>query len=856
MKIYSSGGEVILDVIVDDDSYRNRAIMGDHNLTLHFALAEHVELPVGAWCEFQAVKYYLMRPEALMMKHTRHFEYTAVFESDQYRAGTWKMRCIYTDEKKAELSDGSLEFSLTATALEHLQMVVDNLNYRSSGWDVGECVDGGTKTVSYNHNSVLEALKMIADEFETEFEIAGKTVSLHRLSYYKTAPLALSYGRGNGIRPDVRRSNTDDVMPVERLWVQGGKQNIDRSKYGAKRLHLPKGGTLGYDGEHFEGEDGFDSSAAKYYAADSKGMCITRSDKALATNAEDSLDCTEVYPKRVGTVGQVVVRDAEKNWYDIYDEEIPDSLDYNQCLIDGEEMTIIFQTGMLAGKEFGVNRYNHGEGRQERYFELTPQEIDGEVMPNSVFTPAEGDTYAVFGCTLPDAYINDAATKTGSEWEMMRQAMKYMWEHEEEKYTISASLDGIWAKKDWVNVGGRIRLGSWVKFTDGRFFPDGVLVRITGVKDYVNRPHSPEIELSNDAVSSGFSTSMKKIESVPVVIEDARRQSKQYTKRRFQDAQDTVEALQELVEAGFGQFTDGITPITVRTMQMLVGDESLQYRFVSSMTSPKAADPPLTYSPATKQLTAAASIIQHMTLGIADLSDAHSVSEYKFWNVGSYVSAVLDDASKRYYIYIRAEKTTQAAEFILSETVKDMEEEYDYYFLYGILNAEYEGDRSIAELFGFTEILPGRVTTDKIVSSDGLTYFDLAGSVIGGNIKFRSTGGSERSVSSLEGDISALQADIDEAAEKADAANATLTSWASDGKISPTEKTGLKQTLSDIQADYPEVVSRCEHYGVSHAEFDVIYTNAVTALKKYTAATPPVIDIGSDYDNVTGLRVA
>ena len=47
MKIYNSSGQEVLDVQVEDNSFRHRVVMGDHNLTLHYSLAEHVELPVG-----------------------------------------------------------------------------------------------------------------------------------------------------------------------------------------------------------------------------------------------------------------------------------------------------------------------------------------------------------------------------------------------------------------------------------------------------------------------------------------------------------------------------------------------------------------------------------------------------------------------------------------------------------------------------------------------------------------------------------------------------------------------------------------------------------------------------------------
>ena len=71
-------------------------------------------------------------------------------------------------------------------------------------------------------------------------------------------------------------------------------------------------------------------------------------------------------------------------------------------IIEGETATISFQKGMLAGddKQFEF-KYNHSERR----FELVPQEIDGVTMPNETFKPAVGDTYAIFGIMLPDAYI-------------------------------------------------------------------------------------------------------------------------------------------------------------------------------------------------------------------------------------------------------------------------------------------------------------------------------------------------------------------------------------------------------------------------------------------------------------------
>lgn len=728
MIIYNNAGSKVLEIEVDDNSYRNRAVMGDHSLTLYYSLPEHVEIPVGSYCEFQGETFTLKRPENFKMKHKRLFEYTVLFDPPEANAKVWKFR---------NPVDGRLKFSLTAKPHEHLQMFVDNMNRRDKGWTVGECIDGVETLIAYDHDFCIDALTRMASTFKTEYEFTGKRVSLRKIEYNKSNPLPLSYGRGNGFKPGVGRSNTGDNPPTEILFVQGGTDNIDPSKYGSSELLLPKNQTLAYDGEHFEDEDGFIAKNARRYVVDEAGLSIRRDDKQLSSLAEDSLDCSEIYPKRVGTVSTVVAVDEKNNFYDIVDTSIPSSLNYEECLIEGETMTVVFQTGMLAGREFEVKYYHNAvKGKVARRFEIVPADIDGQTMPNATFSPKAGDKYAVFKCMLPSAYICDNATKTGASWDMFRAAAKYLFDNEDLKFTFTGELDGIWSKKDWVNIGGRIKLGGYIRFSDNQFQKDGVLVRITGIKDYINKPHSPVIELSNTTVSGSVSSTLNDLKSEEVIVDDLHRDAIQFTKRRFRDAKETISMLEEAL---LDNFTNSINPIAVQTMSMLVGDESLQFRFVNSKTSPVPVTHRIVYDNETKQLTAEAGIIQHMTLGINTVSASHKVSEYKFWNMTAYTSAVLDDGKKKYYLYAKVSKTAQTGVFILSENAIKLEGVSGFYhLLVGVLNSEYNEERSFVTLYGFTEILPGRITTDKIVSTDGNTYFDLLKGIISGKITFKS----------------------------------------------------------------------------------------------------------------------
>jgi hypothetical protein len=645
-------------------------------------------------------------------------------------------------------------------------MFVDNMNRRDAGWEVGDYVDGKEVLISYDHDYCIDALEKMASELSTEYYFDGKVVSLGKLERNKDNPLALSYGKGNGFKTGVSRSNTNEQPPTEILFVEGGSDNIDRSKYppleeeavraaSSGDLLLPRNAQLQYDGEYFEDEEGFDADSARTYISDDLGLSIRRLDKEISSAAEDSIDCSSIYPKRVCSVSEVVAVDVDNNFYDIIDPTIPASLDFNDYIIGDNNMTIVFQSGMLASREFEV-KYIHnetsvrGETKKARRFEIVPQEYDGITMPGDCFLPAEGDEFAVFNVMLPQAYINayseESPVKEGAEWEMFRAAVKHLYDAEEQHFTFSGTLDGLWAKKDWDNIGGRIVLGGYVLFSDKNFERQGVRVRIVGIKDYINNPHSPEIELSNSTISTSVSTTLKELAAEEVLIEANHQSALQFTRRRFRDAKETMSMLSAAL---LSNFTEGISPITVQTMQMLVGDESLQFRFVDSVEDPHEVAYNITYDSEKKTLSFPEGLLQHLTLGINTLSSDHTADEYLYWYMPATETAELTDGSAKYYVYAKVQiydKTKQArgiGAFFLSETPKAIDsEEGAYYLLVGILNSEYEGDRSFAPLYGYTEILPGRITTDSIVSSGGDSYFDMKNNAmkLGDRMKFNEDG--------------------------------------------------------------------------------------------------------------------
>lgn len=779
MRIYDKTGEVLLDIPVDDDSYRYRAIAQAKKVKLRYSLVDHVELPTGTYIEYQGERYTLWYPSDFKKEGTRVFDYTVTFGGNEEILKKYKYKLLSDKPYK-------LKFVMTATPRMFVELLVDNLNLYDSGWTVGTVIEAPEKLLSFNHEKCWAVLGRLAEEFDTEFEIVGKTINLRKVEYYKDAPLKLSYGKGNGFLPGVGRANQGDNLPVEILYVQGGERNIDYSAYGSQTLLLPKSQELSYQGRR--------------YKTDKDGMYVTRADKPLSSYNEDSYDASDIYPSRVGTVSETDTEPGEDTdgndvtFYDFYDSSIPDNLNFEDCLIAGQTMTVIFQTGRLAGREFDV-KYVH-DGRK---FEIVSSEQDGMTLPNASLYPEVGDKYAVFNISLPTAYVCDNATKTGASWEMFREAVRCLYEREERQFTFGGELDGIWAKKNWLAIGAKLVPGGYVDFSDPQFQPNGILIRITGVRDYINRPHSPELELSNTPVGGFLSDELGKLESEEVVNDKRYKEALQFTKRRYRDA---IEA-QEMLEVAFDNYSKGIDPIWVRTMSLLVGDESLQFRFVNSKTAPVTVMPDFRYDDNTGVFTAPALILQHMTLGISDIKESHKPSEYQYWDMGAYTSPYLGDYGKL-YLYAKCGKSGGKGTFEMSGSPHKFEEDGYYYFLTGLLGSQFDGARSFVTVYGFTEILPGRVTVDRIVSTDGNTYFILNKGDGSGEFHGRMVFTAGSGLKNLD-EWPELDQSIKEAKKSVEDLNYYVDGAFKDGIVTETEAVAIEKYLNTVNVSKAEV---------------------------------------------------
>ena len=688
IKLYNgNGGEV--EITPSDDSYRLKELMGADEVVLKFALPDYLAISAGAYITYKGDRYEVESEDSVRMIHTEEYEYTVTFSSPRAHLRRYIVR-----EKGGE---GRISFFLTAKAREHLDLIVHNLNEREAGWSVGACLEGSEKTIEYSTTNALDALAKLAEAYGTEWECEGRTLSLRKAEYHRDSPLTVSYGKGKGLLSGLER-NPAEEQPVGTLYVTGTDRNIDPAKYKSKTLHLPEGGTKTVGG--------------RTYTVTSGGRAITIS--GSAPNAvEGAFTDTDIYPSREGVVKAVTIKNKEKAFVDFTDPTIPADLDFEQRLIPGREMKLTFQTGMLAGRTFGA-KYHH----KDRRFEIVPEEIDGILMPSAPYLPKEGDRYGVFEIALPESYISAA------ERRLLDSAVQYLEGLETSRYSYRAAVDPLWLKKQWTKVGHKVRIGAYVRLAGDPITDGGATLRITGIKEYLTDPYAPEVTLSDRATGRGGLTSIirKAVqEDLTSTREASTRTAVEQAHRTFHRAVQLTDALEKTLGAHFDAM---VRPLAVHTMQVLVGDKSLQFAYVESKSSTKEVPLPLTFDQATKSLHIDRAYLQHKTLGV-EVTTAHTAKDFRTWTI-----APIDYSPKGtapLYLYAKVPREGDGGTFVIDTRAHDFEEEAGYYHLWsGMLTPTDDGARwEYMPMHGFTEITPGMISSPRFTSPDGRLVIDM-----------------------------------------------------------------------------------------------------------------------------------
>lgn len=474
LKIYDKRNRLRTTLVPDSSSTHHEEVGGDDYLSVSLDSQECVTLELNDWTVWEGRKFWCV--ETYTPKQTGRRKWT--YSVKLYGAASLIKQALMLN------TEDSPVFSYTATAREHVALVVKNLNRWMGGitdWKVGKVEATGNIVVDYSEGLYgNDALKKIADEAGTEWWIEGMTVNVCRCERGDEVTL----GYGNGLL-SIERDSADNVKFFTRLFPIGSSRNIDAEKYGSSRLLLP-----------------------------SRATYVERNTELGIVEHFEQTAFQEIYPRRTGKVSSVrkeTKKGDDGKPFDIYyftDGEM--NFDPNEYEIGGLVKRVTFQTGQLAGlgnDEDGEHYFEVNYNSATREFELItiwPYDDDTQV-PGGVLEPKAEDTYILWNVRMPDEYYPIA------EEEYATAVEKYMDEHCLDRSVYKCSTDYVALKKRGVVP----CMGQMVRLESDRFFASGYREsRITVVDQKLERPTEADIEISDVLSQTTQSRMADEIENV------------------------------------------------------------------------------------------------------------------------------------------------------------------------------------------------------------------------------------------------------------------------------------------------------------------------------------------------------
>ncbi|MDD3038603.1 hypothetical protein [Bacteroides sp.] len=566
--IKDTSGNIRFSTPINEGSKRKFLLMKEDYITLKFSLEEPIHFKLGDYVDCNFGRFELCDlQKPTFNTSTAGYDYELRLDAYYWK---WKNKIF-----KFAPETGGQEASWNRTASLDVQMDVFLRNLKALGYKYGESefefdidstVDNSAKLMSYDSVNLLDALSSLAQAWECEWWVTDSVIHFGRCEYGS----AVDFNLGDNV--DTMERSDSQTSYATRVYAFGSTRNIPTNYRPIdesvvvngvvqRRLMLP-----------------VDTPYIDAYP-----------DMSTEEAIEDIVVFEDVYPKRIGTVSNVVTHeytdiikeegkpDVIKKWnaYRFKDSGITFSKDY---VLEGQELKIIFQSGALNGMEFAVtfNPYDKEGGEKAQpeknedgswnplaqVWEIVRNEDYGRPLPGDVLIPKAGDTYVLSG--FDTKFVSDAMVPD-AEKELKEKAGKYV-----EKSKIDPSTYSCKMMSDrMINKDGALKLfeaGDKVNLINEAFFETGSRQsRIIGFEYNLDIPYDSPIYTVGETASYS----------------------------RLGEIEDKVESLtykgQSYTGNGSGVYVIGINDKTIPTNRNVYSALNSDSRFISKNNDDKAA---------------------------------------------------------------------------------------------------------------------------------------------------------------------------------------------------------------------------------------------------------------------------
>ena len=757
-------------------------LLGADTVAITVKSATPLTFHLGDQIDVYGKTYTLNQLPGIKKTGNRNFEYTLTFEGVQYEL--IDVQFLLPDDTVLDSFTGDLE--------DFLGILIGNLTRVYPGkWVLGVYpANTEYKTLTYTEKNCLEVLQDLCEQYSTEFEItqANGVRTLNIKTAGVNFPYTFRYGRTGGLY-ELTRQNINSKNVVTRLYVYGGSSNLG-DKYRYTRLCLPG---KAKNASYIE-----DAAAIAAYGL-----------------KENTKIFDDIRPERYGEVtaagsAYYAFKDATMN----FDLNEKDSAGNTKWLIDGATAKVKFTTGNLAGYEFDIHKYDHAT----KEIQVVPfTDENGMKFPSetsAAFQFGVGDKYFFTDINLPDTYKTDAENK------LLAEGNKAITEYSQPQVQYGLSIDENFIRQfaGELTVVNLFAVGDYIPVEDEDI---GVnkSVRITAFTRDLLREYKYNITLGDSVTKTTITRVIEDLQKIDNVIEINDLADPSKARRNWKASQ---EVLANVFDPEGHYYSEKIKPLSIETTMLATGARSQQFVLQNTRFEPNYEGNPNT-------VKVVGGTLVHYT--IAETVKSWQLNTATFSNL---VSGTV------YYIYARCQKTGTAGNIVFDTVQRAVDGDPTYYyFLVGSLSSaitDTDGKRParlIALTYGATTINGRFLTTGRIQSGDGQTYFDLDTGEIGGNIKFRASDGTLKNVSELE------QSDIEYLRDAFKDARTEI-----EGGVALSGFIGVRDTGQNVvaamagynpttESDYPMIFAGAqqggiEYYGWTSNSYTHVYTKSAT----------------------------
>lgn len=674
-------------------------LLGADTVAITVKSATPLTFHLGDQIDVYGKTYTLNQLPGIKKTGNRNFEYTLTFEGVQYEL--IDVQFLLPDDTVLDSFTGDLE--------DFLGILIGNLTRVYPGkWALGVFpTNTEYKTLTYTEKNCLEVLQDLCEQYSTEFEItqANGVRTLNIKTAGVNFPYTFRYGRTGGLY-ELTRQNINSKNVVTRLYVYGGSNNLG-DKYRYTRLCLPG---KAKNASYIE-----DAAAIAAYGL-----------------KENTKIFDDIKPERYGEVtaagsAYYAFKDTTMN----FDLNEKDSAGNTKWLIDGVNAKVKFTTGNLAGYEFDVHKYDH-ETKEIQVVPFTDE--NGMKFPSetsAAFQFGVGDKYFFTDINLPDAY------KTEAENKLLSEGNKAIAGYSQPQVQYGLSIDENFIRQfaGELTVVNLFAVGDYIPVEDEDI---GVnkSVRITAFTRDLLQEYKYNITLGDSVTKTTITRVIEDLQKIDNVIEINDLADPSKARRNWKASQ---EVLANVFDPEGHYYSEKIKPLSIETTMLATGARSQQFVLQNTRFEPNYEGNPNT-------VKVVGGTLVHYTI-------AETV---KSWLITTSIFSNLVSGTV-YYIYARCQKNGTAGNIVIDTTQRKVDDDPTYYyFLIGSLSSaitDANGKRParlIALTYGASTINGRFLTTGRVQSADGQTYFDLDAGEIGGNIKFVSSDGSIKGVADLE----------------------------------------------------------------------------------------------------------